>query len=121
MQRRRRLRRLPVPPVPSYSQALSLFGRDLREAHIQVFLGGGNRTNSASVSNAVTDPFSLILKFRCEDEIAKSEVTNAEDSSTKNMAPAHMWKSRCFSLILTPLFLSDKRYLKVVLNFQSLT
>ncbi|KAK7362799.1 hypothetical protein VNO77_04922 [Canavalia gladiata] len=97
--RRRRLRRVAIPN----SQTLSLLGRDLREAHLQVLLGGGGgggggyRSNSATVSNAAADPFlsSFILNFpACEaEEISKSVVTSAEDSSAKNTAPAHIWKS----------------------------
>lgn len=96
LQRRRRLRRVAIPN----SQALSLLGRDLREAHLQVLLGGGgyrsNNTN-ANVSNASTDPFlsSFILNFHTSEaeEISKSVVTSIEDSSAKNSASSHMWKS----------------------------
>ncbi|KAK2642381.1 hypothetical protein Ddye_024144 [Dipteronia dyeriana] len=93
LQRRRRLRRVAIPN----SQALSLLGRDLREAHLQVLLGsGGYRSNSASVSNAATDPFlsSLILNFPTSEaeEVSKS-VTSAEDTAAKNAAPTHMWKT----------------------------
>ncbi|QCD84404.1 Protein dehydration-induced 19 [Vigna unguiculata] len=94
--RRRRLRRVAIPN----SQTLSLLGRDLREAHLQVLLGGaggGYRSNSAAVSNVATDPFlsSFILNFpACEaEEISKSVVTTAEDSSAKNVTPEHIWKS----------------------------
>ncbi|KAF1872814.1 hypothetical protein Lal_00015906 [Lupinus albus] len=94
--RRRRLRRVAIPN----SQTLSLLGRDLREAHLQVLLGGGSggyRPTNATVSNAATDPFlsSLILNFpACEaKEISKSVVTCSEDSSAKNMARVHIWKS----------------------------
>ncbi|KAL0011131.1 hypothetical protein SO802_006239 [Lithocarpus litseifolius] len=92
--RRRRLRRVAIPN----SQALSLLGRDLREAHLQVLLGGGGyRSNNANVSTAATDPFlsSLILNFPASEaeEISKSVVNSAEDSSVKNVAPAHIWKS----------------------------
>ncbi|CAL0312067.1 unnamed protein product [Lupinus luteus] len=96
LQRRRRLRRVAIPN----SQTLSLLGRDLREAHLQVLLGGGSggyRSNNSIVSNAATDPFlsSLILNFpACEaEEISKSMVTSSEDSSAKNTAPVHIWKS----------------------------
>lgn len=93
LQRRHRLRRVAIPN----SQALSLLGRDLREAHLQVLLGGGYRTNSSTVSNAVTDDpllSSLIFNFPAsEAEVSKPEVTHAEDSSTKKSAPAHIWKS----------------------------
>ncbi|KAL4330578.1 protein DEHYDRATION-INDUCED 19 isoform X1 [Arachis duranensis] len=94
--RRRRLRRVAIPN----SQTLSLLGRDLREAHLQVLLGGSGgyrSSNSSTVSNAATDPFlsSLILNFpACEaEEISKSVVTSAEESSAKNTAPSHIWKS----------------------------
>lgn len=103
LQRRRRLRRVAIPS----SQALSLLGRDLREAHLQVLLGGsGYRSNNTtSVSNAATDPFlsSLILNFPASEaeEISKSVVTSAEDTAAKNVAPAHMWKSRYCIPILT--------------------
>ncbi|XP_028766590.1 protein DEHYDRATION-INDUCED 19-like isoform X1 [Neltuma alba] len=96
LQRRHRLRKVGMPN----SKALSLLGRDLREAHLQVLLGGGNagsRSNSSSVSDATTDPFlsSLILNFPASevDDISKSGVPSAEDSSAKNMAPPHIWKS----------------------------
>ena len=96
LQRRRRLRRVAIPN----SQTLSLLGRDLREAHLQVLLGGSGgyrSSNSSTVSNAATDPFlsSLILNFpACEaEEISKSVVTSAEESSAKNTAPSHIWKS----------------------------
>ncbi|KAH7546047.1 hypothetical protein FEM48_Zijuj01G0159200 [Ziziphus jujuba var. spinosa] len=104
LQRRRRLRRVAIPN----SQALSLLGRDLREAHLQVLLGGGGyRSNNASVSNGATDPFlsSLILNFPTSEseEISKSVVTNADDTSAKNGVPTHIWKSsvaKVWSLIL---------------------
>lgn len=111
MQRRRRLRRVAIPN----SQALSLLGRDLREAHLQVLLGGGGyRSNNASVSNGATDPFlsSLILNFPTSEseEISKSVVTNADDTSAKNGVPTHIWKSRyCFRF----LFLIPKRFYQI--------
>ncbi|KAL9456018.1 hypothetical protein AB3S75_005276 [Citrus x aurantiifolia] len=64
LQRRRRLRRVAIPS----SQALSLLGRDLREAHLQVLLGEA-------------------------EEISKSVVTSTEDTSAKSAAPTHMWKT----------------------------
>ncbi|XP_050232052.1 protein DEHYDRATION-INDUCED 19-like [Mercurialis annua] len=95
LQRRRRLRRVAVPN----SQALSLLGRDLREAHLQMLLGGGGyRPNNANnVSNAATDPFlsSLILNFPASEaeEISKSVATSVEDTPAKSAAPTNMWKS----------------------------
>lgn len=94
LQRRRRLRRVAIPN----SQALSLLGRDLREAHLQVLLGGGGyRSSNANVSTAATDPFlsSLILNFPASEaeEISKSVVPNTEDTPVKSAAPTHIWKS----------------------------
>lgn len=93
LQRRRRLRKVAVPS----SQTLSLLGRDLREAHLQVLLGsGGYRSNSSSVSNAATDPFlsSLIMNFPASEaeEISKSVATNSDDTSTRKRVPARVWK-----------------------------
>ncbi|XP_041026621.1 protein DEHYDRATION-INDUCED 19-like [Juglans microcarpa x Juglans regia] len=94
LQRRRRLRRVAIPN----SQALSLLGRDLREAHLQALLGGGgHRSNNSNVSAAAADPFlsSFILNFPASEteEISKSVVNGAEDTSAKHAAPAHIWKS----------------------------
>ncbi|XP_054776654.1 protein DEHYDRATION-INDUCED 19-like [Prosopis cineraria] len=96
LQRRHRLRKVAIPN----SQALSLLGRDLREAHLQLLLGGsegGYRSSSSNVSSAATDPFlsSLILNFPASEveDISKSVLPSTEDSSAKNMAPAHIWKS----------------------------
>lgn len=101
IQRRRRLRRVAIPN----SQALSLLGRDLREAHLQVLLGGaGHRLNNASVSNVATDPFlsSLIKNFPASEaeEISKSVVANADDTSKKKGASSHSWKTRYLSRFL---------------------
>ncbi|KAK8487521.1 hypothetical protein V6N13_024572 [Hibiscus sabdariffa] len=92
--RRRRLRRVAIPN----SQSLSLLGRDLREAHLQVLLGGGAyRSSSVNVSNAATDSFlsSLIMNFPASEaeEITKSVITSFEDTAARKAAPAHMWKS----------------------------
>ncbi|XP_038991783.1 protein DEHYDRATION-INDUCED 19 homolog 4-like [Hibiscus syriacus] len=94
LQRRRRLRRLAIPSI----QALSLLGRDLREAHLQVLLGGGaHRPSSVNASCATTDSFlsSIIMNFPASEteEITKSVATSFEDTTAKNAAPAHMWKS----------------------------
>ncbi|XP_077212484.1 protein DEHYDRATION-INDUCED 19-like isoform X2 [Tasmannia lanceolata] len=67
LQRRRRLRRVAIPN----SQALSLLGRDLREAHLQVLLGG--------------------------EEISKSIVSTSEDTSVKNVISTQTWKSSIYS------------------------
>ncbi|KAF7120350.1 hypothetical protein RHSIM_Rhsim13G0180000 [Rhododendron simsii] len=94
LQRRRRLRRVAIPN----SQALSLLGRDLREAHLQVLLGGsGYRSSNANSTNATTDPFlsSLILNFPASEseDISKSMLSCAEDSSTKRVNSSPMWKA----------------------------
>eukprot|EP00268_Persea_americana_P050314 TRINITY_DN545_c0_g1_i2.p1 TRINITY_DN545_c0_g1~~TRINITY_DN545_c0_g1_i2.p1 ORF type:complete len:231 (+),score=29.43 TRINITY_DN545_c0_g1_i2:307-999(+) len=94
LQRRRRLRRVAIPN----SQALSLLGRDLREAHLQVLLGGGGyRSSSTSASNTVTDPFlsSLVLNFPGPEaeEISKSAVSSVEDTSLKNATSSQTWRS----------------------------
>ncbi|KAE9461862.1 hypothetical protein C3L33_06209, partial [Rhododendron williamsianum] len=93
--RRRRLRRVAIPN----SQALSLLGRDLREAHLQVLLGGsGYRSSNANSTNAATDPFlsSLILNFPASEseDISKSVLSCAEDSSTKRVNFSPIWKAR---------------------------
>lgn len=94
MQRRRRLRRVAIPN----SQALSLLGRDLREAHLQVLLGGsGYRSSNANSTTAATDPFlsSLILNFPAsESEDISKSVLSADDSSTKLVVSPPIWKAR---------------------------
>ncbi|KAL9355446.1 hypothetical protein Peur_053416 [Populus x canadensis] len=79
------------------SQALSLLGRDLYDAHLQVLLGdGGYRSNNTvgKVSNTATDSFlsSVILNFSTSkaEEISKSVATSVDDSSARNAAPSHM-------------------------------
>lgn len=118
LQRRRRLRRVAIPN----SQALSLLGRDLREAHLQVLLGGGGyRSNNATVSSAASDPFlsSLILNFPTSEaeEISKSVGTSADETSAKNGAQTHIWKSRyCFRF----LFIVLKRFYRIIDFFRLL-
>ncbi|XP_060192875.1 protein DEHYDRATION-INDUCED 19 homolog 4-like isoform X1 [Lycium barbarum] len=97
VQRRRRLRRVAIPS----SQALSLLGRDLREAHLQVLLGGsgsGYRSSSATSTTAANDPLlsSLVLNYPTfeAEEISKSVLSTVEDSTTKNVTSQHMWKLR---------------------------
>lgn len=95
MQRRRRLRRVAIPN----SQALSLLGRDLREAHLQVLLGGGGfRSSSTNASNAANDPLlsSLVLNFPGSevDELTKSVSSNIEDTVSKNTSTTRYWKPR---------------------------
>ncbi|KAL9265138.1 DEHYDRATION-INDUCED 19-like protein [Drosera capensis] len=94
--RRRRLRRVALPT----SQALSLLGRDLCEAHLQVLLGGsGYRSSSASTTtSAVTDPFlsSLVLNYSGSDQVddfSKSLASASDDVPlAKNSLSPRPWK-----------------------------
>ncbi|XP_049384557.1 protein DEHYDRATION-INDUCED 19-like [Solanum stenotomum] len=95
VQRRRRLRKVAIPS----SQALSLLGRDLREAHLQVLLGGSGYRSSTATSTtaaAANDPFlsSLVLNYPTfeAEEISKSVLSSVEDSTTKNVTSQHIWK-----------------------------
>ncbi|XP_022925982.1 protein DEHYDRATION-INDUCED 19 homolog 4-like [Cucurbita moschata] len=95
LQRGCRLRKIAIPS----SQALSLLSRDLREAHLQVLLGSsGYRTSTTNGPNAAHDPFlsSLILNYPASEveDISKSMLTSAEDTSSENVAPSPIWKSR---------------------------
>ncbi|KAF6155887.1 hypothetical protein GIB67_039218 [Kingdonia uniflora] len=95
MQRRRRLRRVALPN----SQSLSLLSRDLREAHLQVLLGGGTyRSSNANSSNTLTDSLlsSLVLNFPASEteDVSKSAVTSAEDISIKNVTSTPTCKPR---------------------------
>ncbi|KAI8001257.1 Protein DEHYDRATION-INDUCED 19 [Camellia lanceoleosa] len=88
------LRRVAIPN----SQALSLLGKDLREAHLQVLLGDtGYRSSNANSSNAVTDPFlsSLILNFLAfeSEDISKSMLSNVEENSVMSVTSSHIWKA----------------------------
>ncbi|KAL8108097.1 hypothetical protein AgCh_024516 [Apium graveolens] len=94
LQRRRRLSRVAVTD----SQTLSLLGRDLREAHLQVLLGGGAyRSSTVAPSAAATDPLlsSLIMNYPTSEaeEITKAVTSCTEDSSTKITGSQHLWKS----------------------------
>lgn len=95
MQRRGRLRRVPF----LNNQALSLLGRDLREAHLQVLLGGsGFRSNTAASSAPVADNLlsSLVMNFPSEnDDISKSLMLSLEENFA---TPQHIWKSRLHSI-----------------------
>lgn len=130
LQRRRRLRRVAVPD----SQTLSLLGRDLREAHLQVLLGGGAyRSSTVTPSAAATDPLlsSLIMNYPTSEaeEITKAVTSCTEDSSTKNTGSQHLWKSRyinypcCTSLFYCLAFVtfcslltSNKRSAELIIN-----
>ncbi|KAK4361133.1 hypothetical protein RND71_020085 [Anisodus tanguticus] len=91
--RRRRLRRVAIPS----SHALSLLGRDLREAHLQVLRSSsGYRSSSATATTAANDPLlsSLGLNYPTfeAEEISKSVLSTVEDSTTKNVMSQHIWK-----------------------------
>lgn len=94
LQRRRRLRRVAIPN----SQALSLLGRDLREAHLQVLLGsGGYQSNNTAAPTTVTDSLlsSLVLNFPTSEveDMPKSTISTAESFSTKKTSSLQTWKS----------------------------
>ncbi|KAJ0985995.1 hypothetical protein J5N97_004351 [Dioscorea zingiberensis] len=92
LQRRRKLQRVAIPS----SQALSLLGRDLREAHIQVLLGsGGYRSRNNTTSSAVSDSFlsSLVLNFPTSEAEESLKSLTAKDSSIKRVTPTPTWKS----------------------------
>ncbi|RXH93710.1 protein DEHYDRATION-INDUCED 19-like [Malus sylvestris] len=57
LQRHRRLHRVAVPN----SQALSLLGCDLHEAHLQLLGSGGYRSENANVSNAAATDLHTIM------------------------------------------------------------
>ncbi|CAA3026231.1 Hypothetical predicted protein [Olea europaea subsp. europaea] len=87
-------RRVAIPN----SQALSLLGRDLREAHLQLLLGGsGYRSNNATSSNATTDSFlsSLVSNLSASetDEISKSVMSSIGDNSSTRVTSQNIWKS----------------------------
>ncbi|KAL3643457.1 hypothetical protein CASFOL_014272 [Castilleja foliolosa] len=92
LQRRSRLRRVPLPN----NQSLSLLGRDLREAHLQVLLGSNGYRSSTtgptatSSTAAAADSLlsSLILNFSSSetDDVSKSLMSSLEESSGKSMA-----------------------------------
>ncbi|XP_008809766.1 protein DEHYDRATION-INDUCED 19 homolog 4-like isoform X3 [Phoenix dactylifera] len=102
--RRRRLRKVAIPNT----QALSLLGRDLREAHFQVLFGTrGYQSGSTNASTAATDSLlsSLVLNFPPTEveETAKSSVPTAEDTCIEKVTPSQTWKSRrpCFESSLS--------------------
>lgn len=99
--RRQRLRKVAL----SSSQASSLLGYDLREAHLSVLLGGGggggyrlNGINSSGASVLVNDSLlsTLVLNFASpEPEEASKAFASSVDDFLKKSAPASQsWKSR---------------------------
>lgn len=94
MQRSRRLRRVAIPN----NQALSLLGREIREAHLQVLLGGGAyRSGNSTSSSGITDLLSsLALNFPGSEaeEISKVAASATEDTSLKKVTSTKIWKKR---------------------------
>lgn len=87
------MRRVAIPN----SQALSLLGREIREAHLQVLLGGGTfRSGNSTSSSGITDLLSsLALNFPGSEaeEISKVAASTTEDTSKKVMS-TKIWKKR---------------------------
>lgn len=108
LQNRRRLRRFVIPS----SQAISLLGRDLREAHLQVLLGTGgfSRSNNQNSSqnnapvNIASDPLlsSLVLNFPppgdTDDGSKSSSTLGIDESFATKDVPTHTLKSRYYYL-----------------------
>ncbi|XP_051128869.1 protein DEHYDRATION-INDUCED 19-like isoform X2 [Andrographis paniculata] len=96
LKRHRRVRKAPIPT----SQALSLLGRDLRDAHLQVLLGG-SRSNNSTATTAITDGFfsSLISTLSASetDDISKSVMSSFDENSSKNAPSDHIWTSSLLS------------------------
>ncbi|CAM0953909.1 unnamed protein product [Alopecurus aequalis] len=91
---RRRLRRFTVPG----SQSLSLLSRDLREAHLQVLLGGGgHRSSNNNATNISADPllssFGLSFPTLDADEKSKLTIPAPSDLSVLKETPARPWQS----------------------------
>lgn len=93
IQRRRRLRRVAVP----HGSTLSLLSRELREAHLQVLLGGGSFRSSNNSSSTVADSLlsSLALSFPGSEaeEITKAAASTIEDNSAKVKTSSQQWKA----------------------------
>lgn len=97
LQRRRRLRKA---AVPSSQAALSILGKDLREAHLQALLGGGGGGGGSSgfrsaiataTSSPSSDPFlsSLVLNFAISEA---DEISSEDTCKMNNDASRHVWK-----------------------------
>uniref|UniRef100_A0A0D6R7I4 Drought induced 19 protein type zinc-binding domain-containing protein n=1 Tax=Araucaria cunninghamii TaxID=56994 RepID=A0A0D6R7I4_ARACU len=93
IQRRRRLRRVAVP----HGSTLSLLSRELREAHLQVLLGGGSFRSTNNSSSTVADSLFSSLAFNFPgseaEEIAKSATSTVEDTSAKVKTTSQQWKA----------------------------
>lgn len=114
LQNRRRLRRFVIPS----SQAISLLGRDLREAHLQVLLGTGgfSRSNNQNSSqnnapvNIASDPLlsSLVLNFPppgdTDDGSKSSSTLGIDESFATKDVPTHTLKSRYYYLFFIFIF-----------------
>lgn len=93
IQRRRRLRRVAVP----HSSTLSLLSRELREAHLQVLLGGGALRSGINSSSTIADSLlsSLVLNFPGTEaeEISKSAASIIDAKSAKSTTISQQWKA----------------------------
>ncbi|XP_062232134.1 protein DEHYDRATION-INDUCED 19-like isoform X2 [Phragmites australis] len=103
----RRLRRFVIPG----SQALSLLRRDLREAHLQVLLGGRHRPSSNNnAANISADPLlsSFGLSFPTSDaeETSKSTISIPDDATIVKEMPARAQKLR----VESSAFLFQRQY-----------
>ncbi|KAF3779721.1 DEHYDRATION-INDUCED 19 protein [Nymphaea thermarum] len=98
---RQRLRKVAL----SSSQASSLLGYDLREAHLSVLLGGGggggyrlNGINSSGTSVLVNDSLlsTLVLNFASPEpeEASKAFASSVDDFLKKSAPSSQSWKSR---------------------------
>ncbi|KAG6480677.1 hypothetical protein ZIOFF_057262 [Zingiber officinale] len=67
--------------IPS-NQTLSLLGRDLREAHLQILLGNAGRRNNNEESNIASDSFlsSLFMNFPTS-EVEESSKPSTDDNA----------------------------------------
>lgn len=97
VQRGHKLRRVTIPD----SQALLLLGHELREAQLQILLGGGGRlssNNDRAPSTAATDPFfsSLTMNFHASkvEEVPKSVTSSIEELSATETASSRPWKEK---------------------------
>ncbi|XP_031499504.1 protein DEHYDRATION-INDUCED 19-like isoform X2 [Nymphaea colorata] len=103
--RRQRLRKVAL----SSSQASSLLGYDLREAHLSVLLGGGggggggggyrlSGINSSGTSVLVNDSLlsTLVLNFASPEpeEASKAFASSVDDFLKKSAPSSQSWKSR---------------------------
>lgn len=80
-----------------HSSTLSLLSRELREAHLQVLLGGGALRSSINSSSTFADSLlsSLVLNFPGTEaeEISKSAALSTDAKSAKGTTISQQWKA----------------------------